>query len=1444
MRTPDAARWARLKELFAQIADLPAAERAAALARVAADDPALATDVKALLAEDAAPAHKVDPGGELVRRAVEQAARDAAEHAAALPETIGEYRVLGLLGEGGMGVVYLAEQRSPRRTVALKVMRTAAGRATARRFQREAEVLGRLAHPNIALIHEAGVVEAEGAGGVRGAAPRPFFAMEYVEGLPITRFCQLHELGSRERAAILVKVCDAIQHAHDRGVIHRDLKPANVLVDARGEPKVLDFGIARLQTPEQAATLHTATGEVVGTLPYMSPEQISGNPDAIDQRTDVYALGVLLFELLTGRRPIDLRERSLPEAVRMVSENEPTRLATLDRSLRGDLDTIVAKCLEKAPARRYQTAGALAEDLRRYLDHRPIEARPPSTMYQVAKFARRHRSLVGGVAFAFVTLLLASVVSIILAVQATRARHQAEEQLRIAGIENRRSTVSYQFLERLFTAADPSQSAGKELTVRELLDKARAQTEESKEAPQVLAMLAKMLGTTYFRLGDVKSALSMLEKSLEMQRSPDADAVGRERWLLETLIQLADVRRTAGDFDGARTALDEAVKAFSDMDPATSHYSTDALLASAFNNMSLVEQEQGEFRASEKSCREALALYGSAAAKGRAYPGEVATTTVNLGSALLFQGRLAEAEAAYRSGVAGQTEARGPEAPLTMTAMNNLAVTLKQLGKYEEALTLARRVKEVREKSLPPTHNELAGSISNLANLEFALGRVKEAEVLARDGLARREAALGEHHVDTGRSRTLLAGILAARGQIAEATALTETALRDHLERLKPTHLRVIEDRVILASLRRMAGDPAGGLELAEDAHREAIGTLGDRHFLAWSSADERAACLLALGRAPEAVTELRASLRLRRAVQPESHPELGDARLLLAEAQLAAGEPGLAAEDATAAAGIFAAGVPGAPWKAEYARLVAQAAAASGPEVMRGAAALARTVAADLGDASPWVRRIASLGVPTAAPPTGAADAGAHARTPVAGADAPTVFAGVEDGGPGAQGSRGAAGTPGTTAGGWRAVMAGSQAPPAGWTREKVVDAPDAQVQKFSKGLDACLATVRNVHFAGPAGARLQINVVTACDADAAERAAAAMLRSRGNRVFVLRDGLDVVEFAGKDAVLAEWARYAMGFAPPRVTYDVEFQVAPVVKGDAMSWNRLFNAMLALDAAPAEGPARSAAEAAVAELAGRFQFGTQVWLRTRGLGDAPAEFSASGADGAAGGTGGGGTGGVDVAAGAASAAGAGAAFGPDARGLRVEKMAMKAGVPVISIKGTVGTEMSGITPTNRGADAALLAPTEWWPVDDPRFVTLAQDIVRGAETPRARVEAILRWTRAGSNVKFGGDVKGSRYGAAKVIRQGYGHCWDFSDVFITLCRAAGVPARQVLGWLDESEGHVWAEVLIPGQGWWQVDPTAGAPATPRYVPFFSSEDGSVPFVYVSMPKVKARGGV
>jgi eukaryotic-like serine/threonine-protein kinase len=772
----------RADELFARALALEDDERERFLAGMAEAEPGLVAEVRSLLE------HHDSAGDFLSMPAVLDLDPELG-----LPERIGSYRILGRLGGGGMGIVYLARQEHPRRTVALKVIRPlfVTGRLL-KRFALEAEVLGRLHHPGIAQIYEAGTADA-------GYGPQPYFAMELVSGLTLDRYVEQRGLGLRERLALVADLCDAIEHAHRQGVIHRDLKPGNVLVDesaAQPRVKVLDFGVARATDADlQTITQVTDPGQLVGTLAYMSPEQAAGGSAPIDARADVYSLGVLAYELCSGRLPHELAGRPMHEAARILREEDPTPLSSVQTVLRGDVETIVAKALEKEPARRYPSAAALAADIRRWLAHEPIVARPPSRGYQLWKLARRHRALVGGVAAVILALAAGLVATtrqtVLLAAERDRVVEQTGRALRVAD-----------WFESLLAQSVPAVpgAAGRDVRLVDVLKHADRLGDELTADPEIEQRIRSALGRTYIHLGEPERA----EQQLRIAHTRALEAFGPDDpTSYDVLATLGHALLSLDRLDEAEGALREALAGLERLvgeGDARTQYAAETLGTVLYRQRRLVEAED-LMRRTLDGCRalgpehaglaleaqdtlalilgelgrwsEAEALQRDALERGRELDGPEHPDTLakinNLALTLAMEGRVAEAAELRRGLFDTARRVLGERHPDTLSCMNNLGMTLADMGELEEGLDLLRSAYELRRETLGPDHASTLTSLNNLAEILSRAGRNEEAEPLLVDAVAVLERRFGATDTRTLLSKRNLARIWIELGRSAEA---------------------------------------------------------------------------------------------------------------------------------------------------------------------------------------------------------------------------------------------------------------------------------------------------------------------------------------------------------------------------------------------------------------------------------------------------------------------------------------------------------------------------------------------------------------------------------------------------------------------------------------------------------------------------------------------------
>ncbi len=756
-------------------------------------------------------------------RAMAAGAPDATAAPGAAPlagRRIGEFLLTRVIAVGGMGTVWEALQESPRRVVALKMMRAGIASPHAlRRFEYEAQFLGRLRHPGIAQIHAAGIHEHDGE-------HAPYFAMEYIpDALPITAYAQRHVPGTRERLEMFAKVCDAVHHGHQKGIIHRDLKPANILVDPSGQPKVIDFGVARSTDSDLAATtLQTGVGQIIGTLRYMSPEQCAADPHDVDTRSDVYALGVVLYELLTGQPPYDLSATPIHEATRVIRQQNPARPSAIVRALRGDIETITLKALEKDRARRYDSAAALAEDIRRYLRREPIAARPPSVIYQARMFARRNRAIVNG-ALAVLLVLLVGICGTMWGLVRERIRASELEEM-------------VEFQTGMFGRTDPF-LMGRRLR-EDLVDEARrAETGDANAAE-----LERMLGDVNFtNVGRLSVDRYVLRPTLEAIETKFASRHAlRARLLHAAAYTYVNLGMHEQAEQRLRTAAEICRSALGD-----THRDTLRSMARLGDCLHAL----GKFEEGEKHLVDAVEK--SRRVLGGDDPDTLLYLTY-LGGLRMDQDRPADAEPHYREALARRRRVLGDDHADTISSINNLGVALLRRGELADAEPHLQEALEKSRRVLGADHPSTLASITNMGRLRMMQGRLVDAEPLLLEAWEESQRVRGDDHPRTLIAMDYLGDLRAAQDKPNDSEHLHRRA-REGLERQFGKDDWRVADAVLglgrdLAALGRFEEAEQELLEFARVAALSHFSSPGRRTqsidalvelYQTWNEADPRA---------------------------------------------------------------------------------------------------------------------------------------------------------------------------------------------------------------------------------------------------------------------------------------------------------------------------------------------------------------------------------------------------------------------------------------------------------------------------------------------------------------------------------------------------------------------------------------------------------------------------
>ena len=690
-------------------------------------------------------------------------------------ESVGPYRIRERLGEGGMGAVYVAEQKEPvKRHVALKIIKPGMdSRDVVARFEAERQALALMDHPCIAKVYDGGAT-AEG---------RPYFAMELVRGVRITEYCDMNKLDIRERLRVFVQACDAVQHAHQKGVVHRDLKPSNILVvdhDGKPMPKVIDFGIAKAMGQRLTdKSLHTQRGVLLGTPAYMSPEQAESSGLDVDTRTDIYSLGVILYEMLAGKLPFEdkdlqgfaavvtLREtepptpsdrfRKLGERGKRIAELRDTDPGELGKRLKGDLDWIVMKAMEKDRNRRYETANGLRLEIERYLNDEPVLARAPSATYRMGKFVRRHRAGVVAAGIATLALVASSVLATAGMVRARRAEARALQEAATA------EQVS-DFLVGLFEGVDPYLTPGREPTARALLDQGAERIEtELGGQPVVQARMMKTMGRAYRGLGLYESSTPLLQGSLEKLIELHGDENGEAA---RAKVDLAYLFIHKGEYDRAEELTREALATFRRLDD-------DREIAGTINNLVF-----GFLRARE-NYDEGEALLREALELQRGLHGEehldLAMTMDHLCWILMRKGETDEAAPYCTGSLEMRKKLYGGDHPEIGYSLARFGWVQERRGQFEEALATYEEMLALNQRLYGEAHPEIAYSLMNQARMHQTLGRPGKGIQLARQAAALQREMLGEDNPEYATALMDLGGMEYSAGNVADAyTHLTE----------------------------------------------------------------------------------------------------------------------------------------------------------------------------------------------------------------------------------------------------------------------------------------------------------------------------------------------------------------------------------------------------------------------------------------------------------------------------------------------------------------------------------------------------------------------------------------------------------------------------------------------------------------------------------------------
>ncbi len=858
-----------VEALFLECTALPPEQRAAFLDARCASDPTLKAEVLELLGLDSEPDTPTLPAfvphpGPMLREGAPPA----------LPEAIGPYRILRRLGEGGFGEVFEAEQQQPvRRRVALKVLKVGMDtRAVLARFSAERQALALMDHPGIARVLDAGETE----------TGRPYFAMELVGGQPITEWCERTRADLRSRVAMVIEVCRAVEHAHQKGIIHRDLKASNILVaesDGRPLPRVIDFGIAKatLPGPAEAASLHTVPGEFLGTPEYMSPEQAQTGGVDVDTRTDVYSLGVVLYQLLTGRLPFRserLRGAGFDEMRRILRDEEPPRpsdVAPTVRALRGDLDWIVLRAMEKERSRRYASPALMADDLGRYLREEPVVAGPATTGYRLWKLVRRRRGVVIAAAAVLFAIVAGVAATAVQAIRATRAEQEARRQAEAALAVNR-------FLTGMLATGNPEDNpGGHEITLREVVERAVDELGDSTFTnPAVEAGVRAAIASTWLGLGRYADALPQARRALDLTERAGGDvATEYDRQVL-----LARAEGLAGDPESAERRLTAMANRPADPIPRSRY------LHARGGNLGAL----GRLPEADSMLTEVAALLRARHRSDGSHRSALVSALTDLSELKGRRGRLDESESLAREALAVTRERHGDAHHDVAVALGHLGSVMRRQGRYAAAESLYRAAVAIDLRVVGEQHPFVGYSLSNLGLTLDAQGRPREAEAVHREALAIITHANPGEHSSLLTARNNLAVSIQEQGRLDEALAMHLVTLEMSRRVHGPASTEVGIYLNNIGSLYRLQKRYAEAVPMFLAADSIFVANLGVAHPQAIITPHNVGKVLLEQGRAAEAEPYLREAARRAAAGMPFEHPNAAILRTTLGHTCLALG--------------------------------------------------------------------------------------------------------------------------------------------------------------------------------------------------------------------------------------------------------------------------------------------------------------------------------------------------------------------------------------------------------------------------------------------------------------------------------------------------------------------------------------------------------------------------